>query len=37
MDNTAAPMSFAKPLRDGGLEKLGLKLVVDAVGRDAAH
>src|SRR5260370_15135658 len=31
MDNTAAPMSFAKPLRDGGLEKLGLKLVVDQV------
>jgi branched-chain amino acid transport system substrate-binding protein len=31
MDNTAAPMSFAKPLREGGLEKLGLKLVVDQV------
>src|SRR6516165_12759109 len=31
MDNTAAPMSFAKPLREGGLEKLALKLVVDQV------
>ena len=31
MDNTAAPTSFAKPLREGGLEKLGLKLVVDQV------
>jgi len=29
MDNTAAPVSFTKPLREGGLEKLGLKLVVD--------
>jgi branched-chain amino acid transport system substrate-binding protein len=29
MDNTAAPMSFAKPMREGGIEKLGLKLVVD--------
>jgi branched-chain amino acid transport system substrate-binding protein len=29
MDNTAAPISFAKPMREGGLEKLGLKLVVD--------
>jgi len=29
MDNTAAPVSFAKPMREGGLEKLGLKLVVD--------
>src|SRR5579862_724188 len=27
-DNTASPVSFAKPLRDGGLEKLGLKTVV---------
>src|ERR1700752_1626800 len=24
MDNTAAPMSFAKPMREGGIEKLGL-------------
>jgi branched-chain amino acid transport system substrate-binding protein len=31
MDNTAAPTSFAKPLREGGLETLGLKLVVDQV------
>jgi branched-chain amino acid transport system substrate-binding protein len=31
MDNTASPVSFAKPLRDGGFEKLGLKLVVDQV------
>ena len=29
MDNTAASVSFAKPMREGGLEKLGLKLVVD--------
>ncbi|MBV8170121.1 MAG: ABC transporter substrate-binding protein [Alphaproteobacteria bacterium] len=29
MDNTAAPVSFAKPMREGGLEKAGLKLVVD--------
>ncbi len=29
MDNTAAPMSFAKPMREGGIAKLGLKLVVD--------
>ena len=28
-DNTAASVSFAKPMREGGLEKLGLKLVVD--------
>jgi branched-chain amino acid transport system substrate-binding protein len=31
MDNTASPTSFAKPLRDGGLDKAGLKLVVDEV------
>jgi len=31
MDNTASPVSFAKPLRDGGFEKAGLKLVVDQV------
>jgi branched-chain amino acid transport system substrate-binding protein len=28
-DNTAASVSFAKPMREGGLAKLGLKLVVD--------
>ena len=31
MDNTASPVSFAKPLREGGLEKIGLKLVVDQI------
>ncbi len=31
MDNTAAPVSFAKPMREGGLQKLGLELVVDEV------
>lgn len=31
MDNTAAPVSFAKPLREGGLEKLGIKLVLDQI------
>jgi branched-chain amino acid transport system substrate-binding protein len=30
-DNTASPVSFAKPLREGGLDKLGLKLVVDEI------
>ena len=30
-DNTASPVSFAKPLREGGLEKLGLQLVVDQI------
>lgn len=29
MDNTAAPVSFVKPMRAGGIEALGLKLVVD--------
>jgi branched-chain amino acid transport system substrate-binding protein len=29
MDNTAAPVSFVKPMREGGIQKLGLKLVVD--------
>ena len=29
MDNTAASVAFAKPMREGGLAKLGLKLVVD--------
>jgi branched-chain amino acid transport system substrate-binding protein len=28
-DNTAAPVSFTKPMREGGLAKYGLKLVVD--------
>jgi branched-chain amino acid transport system substrate-binding protein len=28
-DNTASSVSFTKPMREGGLEKLGLKLVVD--------
>jgi branched-chain amino acid transport system substrate-binding protein len=31
MDNTAAPISFAKPLKAGGLDKLGLKLTVDEI------
>jgi branched-chain amino acid transport system substrate-binding protein len=31
MDNTAAPVSFTKPMRAGGLEKVGLKLLVDEV------
>ena len=31
MDNTAAPVSYAKPLRAGGLKKAGLKLVVDEI------
>jgi branched-chain amino acid transport system substrate-binding protein len=30
-DNTAAPVSFVKPMRNGGLEKAGLKLVADEV------
>lgn len=29
MDNTAAPVSFVKPMRAGGIKALGLKLVVD--------
>lgn len=29
MDNTAAPVSFVKPMREGGIEALGLELVVD--------
>jgi branched-chain amino acid transport system substrate-binding protein len=28
-DNTAAPVSFMKPMRGGGFEKAGLKIVVD--------
>ncbi len=31
MDNTAAAVSFAKPMREGGLEKLGVKLLVDEI------
>src|SRR5215468_11572226 len=31
MDNTAAPTSFAKALREGGFEKAGLKLVVNQI------
>jgi branched-chain amino acid transport system substrate-binding protein len=32
MDNTAAPIAFAKPLKEGGgLDKLGLKLIVDEI------
>ena len=30
-DNTASPMAFTKPLREGGFDKLGLKLVVDEI------
>lgn len=29
MDNTAASVSFAKPMREGGLQQMGLKLLVD--------
>lgn len=29
MDNTASPASFTKPVREGGFERLGLKLVTD--------
>ena len=29
MDNTAASVSFAKPMREGGLAKAGIKLLVD--------
>lgn len=29
MDNTAAPVSFVKPMREGGIAALGLELVVD--------
>src|SRR5438034_741040 len=31
MDNTASPASFTKPMREGGFEKLGMKLVVDEI------
>ncbi len=30
-DNTASPVAFTKPMREGGFEKLGLKLIVDEV------
>jgi|SRR5579864_3030964 len=30
-DNTAAPVSFVKPMREGGLAKAGVKLVADEV------
>jgi branched-chain amino acid transport system substrate-binding protein len=30
-DNTAAPVSFMKPMRAGGFEKAGLKVVVDEI------
>jgi branched-chain amino acid transport system substrate-binding protein len=28
-DNTASPVSFLKPMREGGLEKLGMKVLMD--------
>ena len=28
-DNTASPVSFLKPMREGGIEKLGMKVVLD--------
>ncbi len=31
MDNTASPVSFSKPLREGGFEKLGIKMVMDEI------
>jgi branched-chain amino acid transport system substrate-binding protein len=31
MDNTASPVSVTKPLREGGFEKLGLKLLTDEI------
>lgn len=31
MDNTASPASFTKPMREGGFDKLGMKLVVDEI------
>jgi branched-chain amino acid transport system substrate-binding protein len=30
-DNTAAPVSFMKPMREGGFEKAGLKILVDEI------
>ena len=29
MDNTASPVSFLKPMREGGAEQLGMRIVVD--------
>lgn len=31
MDNTASPVSFTKPMREGGLQALGIKLVMDEI------
>ncbi len=31
MDNSASPVSFTKPMREGGLEKLGVKLSMDEI------
>src|SRR5437016_218743 len=31
MDNTASPVAFTKPMREGGFDKLWLKLVVDEI------
>jgi branched-chain amino acid transport system substrate-binding protein len=31
MDNTAAPVSFVKPMREGGFDKLQVKLVMDEI------
>ena len=31
MDNTASPVSFSKPMREGGFDRMGLKLVMDEV------
>ena len=31
MDNTAAPVSFTKPMREGGLQKMGINLVMDEI------
>ena len=28
-DNTASPVSFLKPMREGGLQKIGIKIVMD--------
>ena len=28
-DNTASPVAFLKPMREGGLEKMGMKIVLD--------
>lgn len=31
MDNTAAPVSFTKPMREGGLKKMGIDLAMDEI------